>query len=413
MSGTQGPEEGTPEYEWLYGSTPPLTGAADPDATQIVRSGESTTPAQRPDRTQLLPTTPPVAGPTHGAEPPVSPPRGGSELPPTDGSEPGLDGDSGKRRWRPRGFRLVRLLLLAWLVFLIAVPWWAWTKIATLEAEPGGDRPGEQDGTTYLLVGSDSRAGLTKQERRELGTGDAAGQRTDTIMLLHIGSGPNLLMSIPRDSLVDLPGYGVTKINAAYAYGGAKLLVKTVEQNTGIRVDNYVEIGFGGLVKVVDAVGGIEICPRKRMRDRLANLDIEKGCQPADGKTALGYARSRHTTALGDIDRARRQREVVSSVGAKAASPWSVLNPVRYVRLAAAGAGSFAIGEDTGPLDLGRFAWAMTRVSGETGLTCGVPIADLGVNWDQARSARMFQHIIEDDTAGIARDLCTPSGLPK
>lgn len=401
MSGSQRPEKGTPEYEWLYGSDPAVPHrAADPDATQVVAStAEELTPGSRPDRTELLPTTPATTqsdGPSAGA-----------------GSGPGSGSDSEGRRWRPRGLRVIKILFLAWLVFLIAVPWWAWTQIATVDAEPAGDRPAEQDGTTYLLVGSDSRAGLTRQERRDLGTGDAAGQRTDTIMLLHIGSGPNLLMSIPRDSIVDVPGYGITKVNAAYAYGGAKLLVRTIEQNTGIRVDNYVEIGFGGLVKVVDAVGGIEICPRKRMVDPLANLDIERGCQPADGKTALGYARSRHTSALGDIDRARRQREVVSAVGGKAASPWSVLNPVRYVRLASAGAGSFAIGEDTGPVDLGRFGWAMTRVSGDTGLTCGVPIADLGVNWDKERSARMFQHIIEDDTEGIARSLCTPSGLPK
>jgi LCP family protein required for cell wall assembly len=408
MSGSQRPKKGTPEYEWLYGSNPSLSHPTDPDATQLVSStAEDSTPAPPPDRTQLLPTTParpqspaPAAG--DGTAPPTPPPG-------VSGS-PGPGAGSGGR---PRGLRLIKILFLAWLIFLIAVPVWAWTKIATVDAEPGGDRPGEQDGTTYLLVGSDSRAGLTTRERRELGTGDAAGQRTDTIMVLHIGSGPNLLLSIPRDSLVEVPGYGVTKINAAYAYGGPKLLVRTIEQSTGIRVDNYVEIGFGGLVKVVDAVGGIEICPKKRMVDPLANLDIRRGCQQADGKTALGYARSRHTSALGDIDRARRQREVVSAVGSKAASPWSVLNPVRYTRLASAGAGSFAIGEDTGPLDLGRFGWAMTRVSGDTGLTCGVPIADLGVNWDEERSARMFQHIIEDDTEGIARSLCTPTGLPK
>ena len=70
------------------------------------------------------------------------------------------------------------------------------------------------------------------------------------------------------------------------------------------------------------------------MKDQLANLDIPKGCQEADGTTALGYARSRHTSALGDIDRAQHQREVVSAVGTEAASPWSVINPVRYFRLA-------------------------------------------------------------------------------
>jgi anionic cell wall polymer biosynthesis LytR-Cps2A-Psr (LCP) family protein len=158
--------------------------------------------------------------------------------------------------------------LLLWVVFLVAVPVWAWTKITKVDAEPDGDRPGSQPGSTYLLVGSDSREGLTAAQRRRLGTGQAEGRRTDTIMLLHTGRGPNLLLSIPRDSIVDIPGNGRTKVNAAYALGGPELLVETLESETGIRIDNYVEIGFGGFVNVVDAVGGVEICPEQRMGRR-------------------------------------------------------------------------------------------------------------------------------------------------
>lgn len=303
------------------------------------------------------------------------------------------------------------LVLLLWLVFLVAVPVWAWSKIAKVDAEPDGERPDSQPGQTYLLVGSDSREGLSQAERKRLGTGGASGRRTDTIMLLHTGAGPNLLMSIPRDSIVDVPGHGSTKINAAYAFGGPELLVQTLENETGIRIDSYVEIGFGGFVNVVDAVGGIEICPEKAMRDPQANLRIAKGCQEVDGATALGYARSRKTSSLGDIDRAEHQREVVSAVGSKAASPWSVLNPVRFLRLAGSGADSLALGEDTGPLDTLRFTWAMTRVTGDKGLTCGVPIADLAVNWDSERAPRMFKLIREDRTEDIPGNLCKPSGL--
>lgn len=304
------------------------------------------------------------------------------------------------------------MLLLLWLVFLVAVPIWAWTEIEKVDADPGGDRPGSQPGSTYLLVGSDSREDLTAEERRRFGTGEAEGRRTDTIMLLHTGDGPNLLLSIPRDSIVDIPGQGSDlKINAAYALGGPELLVQTLESETGIRIDNYVEIGFGGFVGIVDAVGGIEICPEQAMDDPLANLHIEKGCQEANGPTALGYARSRHTSALGDIDRARRQREVVSAVGDEALSPWSVLNPVRYARLAAAGADALAVGEDTGPFDTARFAFAMTRVNGENGLTCTVPIADLAVHWDRERALELFELIKEDRTAEVSDDLCRATGL--
>jgi LCP family protein required for cell wall assembly len=299
-----------------------------------------------------------------------------------------------------------------WLVYLLAVPLWAWTQIEKVDAEPDDGRPDGQPGHNYLLVGSDSREGLSRAERRRLGTGAGEGRRTDTIMLLHTGDGPSLLLSVPRDSIVEVPGYGTEKVNAAYAYGGPELLVRTLENETGIRIDSYVEIGFAGFVDVVDAVGGIEVCPKQAIEDPLAKLKIDKGCQEVDGPTALGYARSRKTSALGDIDRARRQREVVSAVGDKAASPWSVLNPVRYFRLSSAGADSLRLGKDTGPFDTARFAWAMTRVTGDKGLTCTVPIADLAVNWDSERAPRMFRLIRQDRTSDIPRSLCRPSGLP-
>lgn len=307
--------------------------------------------------------------------------------------------------------RWVVLVLVLWLAFLVAVPIWAWTQVTKVDADPGGDRPAAQPGTTYLLVGSDSRQGLTAQQRKELGTGKAAGGRTDTIMLVHTGSGPTVLLSIPRDSLVEVPGHGTTKINAAFAYGGPELLVRTVESATGIRIDGYAQIGFGGFVGVVNAVGGIQICPTKDMKDPRAGLDIEAGCQHVGGHVALAYARSRHATELGDITRARHQREVVGAVGDKALSPWTVLNPVRYVSLASAGAEALIVGKDTGPVDTARFAWALTQVAGSDGMTCSVPISDLAVHWDPERAERMFRLIRTDQTADIPADLCSPTGL--
>jgi LCP family protein required for cell wall assembly len=292
----------------------------------------------------------------------------------------------------------VLVLLGLWLLYLVVVPLYAWTRVDKVDADPGGDRPGEQPGTTFLVVGSDARPGLS-------------GQRTDTIMLLHTGSGPNLLLSVPRDSQVDVPGTGTTKINAAFALGGPKLLVQTVEDNTGIRVDHYVEIGFTGLVDLVDAVGGIEICPKTAMKDRLAGLDVAKGCQPADGKTALAYARSRHTSQLGDIDRARHQREVVSAIGREVASWQTLVNPVRYWRVNTAAAESVRVDEAMGPFAAARFAVAMTRVDGDSGLTCGVPIVDLAVTWDPDRAQQLFTLIAEDRTDEVSGDLCRPSGL--
>ncbi len=410
-SGKGGPEEGTPEYDWLYGKSRP----AD-DATRAVpRSGSRG--QGRPagsgsdEATRMMPVQP-----RPGQEPTSAPPRQRSTPPPTTPTtHPGTGGRGGRGGRRgPRVRRVVGLVLLLWIVYLVVVPFLAWNNVSQVKAFGQGDRPDEQPGTTYLLVGSDSRDDLTEAERKELGTGGPVGRRTDTIMLLHTGSGPNVLTSIPRDSLVDIPGHGRTKVNAAFAFGGPKLLVQTLEQNTGVRIDHYVEIGFGGFVDVVDAVGGIEICPKKAMKDPQANLDIKKGCQEADGKTALGYARSRKTyTALGDVDRARAQREVVSAVGAKAVSPWSVLNPVRYWKLSHAAAGSLITSKGTGVMDAGKFALAMTRVDGENGRTCGVPIANLAVTWDEERSQKFFGYLIRDETDQMPKSLCTPSGLPK
>ena len=297
---------------------------------------------------------------------------------------------------------MVLLLLVAWVAYLVVVPFLAWNKVEKAAWEPDGERPADQPGTTYLLVGSDSRADLTKAQRQELSTGTVEGQRTDTIMLLHTGSGPNLLMSIPRDSLVDIPGSGVGKINGAFARGGAPLLVQTLEQDTGIRIDDYAEIGLGGVVDMVDAVGGIQICPNHRMRDKLAGLNIKKGCQDVDGATALAYSRSRHTNLkLGDVARARQQREVVKAVGKKALSPWTFVNPVRYWSLNMAVPASFSFGDGTSKITAGRFGLAMTRVNGSNGLTCSVPISDLSVRWDEERSQQMFAKIISDDTDSI------------
>ncbi|HET6651245.1 MAG TPA: LCP family protein [Nocardioides sp.] len=397
-----------PDYNWLYGSRHSGAGSS---SESTGGPGPTAGAGHDPDPTRMLPTME-RPSPRRGGQPYEDPTRP-QERAGRPTRRPAAAPPPPRQKKPRRRFRAgwVRTLVLVWLVFLVAVPLWAWSQVDKVRTDPGGDRPAEQSGTTYLLVGSDSREGLTREEQLEFGTGRGEGRRTDTIMLLHTGAGPNLLMSIPRDSILEIPGYGSNKVNAAFALGGPRLLVETLELATGIRIDDYVEIGFGGFVNVIDAVGGIEICPKTAMKDPQANLDIEKGCQEADGTTALGYARSRKTSALGDIDRARHQREVVSAVGSEAVSPWSVINPVRYFRLADSGSDSLRVGKDTSLLSTMRFAWAMTRVDGDSGLTCGVPIADLAVNWDQERADRLFELIREDRTEDVPKSLCKPSGL--
>ncbi|RNL78623.1 LCP family protein [Nocardioides marmorisolisilvae] len=380
--------EDSPEYHWLYG----------------LKHG-STPPADEVEETQVIPGRPDPR--THPAAPDL-PPGGPRRIQPEPGTAPR------KRRRFPYG-KVVLLLVLAWIAYLVAVPTLAWKKVDKVNAFPAAStRPADQPGTTYLLVGSDSRAGLTAQQRRQLTTGGDVGQRTDTIMLLHIGSGKPLLLSIPRDSLVPIPGHGTTKINAAFAYGGAKLLIRTLEQDTGVKIDHYVEIGFGGFVNAVDAVNGITVCPTRRMFDRKAGLHIYAGCQHVNGITALAYARSRHSDpALGDISRAKHQREVVSAIGDKVKSPWSVLNPFRYSDLINAATDSLKVSDGTGVIDMAKFARAMTQVNGKSGLTCSMPIRDLAVHWDRDRALALMRRIKTDKTDHIPRNLCSPTGLPQ
>jgi LCP family protein required for cell wall assembly len=413
------PDRDEPDFDWLYGTKRKGVGSSGrdagdgaDDATQVqpVQGGQR--PSGRdPEPTQKLPTfnrdgsrRRPAAADRASDAPYQAPP------PARPRSAPSSSGYGG-RRFRFKWVYLWALLAL-WLVFLITVPLIAWSRIEKVDATPHGSRPPEQKGTTYLLVGSDSRQGLTRKQQLALGVGKGVGRRTDTIMLLHVGAGPNLLMSIPRDSLVPIPGHGTTKINAAFAYGGPRLLAATIENNTGIRVDDYIEIGFSGFVDVVDAVGGIQICPKTNIKDPRAGIHLEKGCQDVDGRVALGYARSRHGQRFGDITRALHQRQVVSAVGSEAVSPWSVINPVRYYRLWMAGAKSLRVGKDTGMIATMRFALAMRRVDGKHGLTCAVPISDLAVHWDPQRSKKLFKLIAEDRTADVPKALCKKNGLP-
>lgn len=423
-----------PDFDWLYGKK----GAAgeNPDATRAIpvqprpdagrpgsdpRNGPRNGPPNPDDQhTQVMSTgaRPERPYPADEQVRPAPTPQQPPQQPPGPPRAPKERGGSGGGFWarrarRPRFWiRLVIALFALWLLYTVAVPFIAWQKGDPVAFEPDGDRPGDQPGTTYLMVGSDSRANLSAEERKKYHTGNPESELTDTIMLLHTGAGPNVLLSIPRDSIVDIPGSGESKINSAYGRGGAKLLTEVIEKETGIRVDEYVEIGLGGVAGVVDAVGGVEICPKERMKDPLAGLNVKKGCQEADGATALAYSRSRKQSALGDLDRVRRQREVVSAIGDKVISPWSVVNPVRWWKLNNSVPEFFAFGDGTGKFDAAKWALAMTKVDGTDGLTCTMPVTDLSANnWDMDRAGPLFDAIKEDRTDDITKKQCTPSGI--
>ncbi|GAA1972244.1 LCP family protein [Nocardioides panacihumi] len=400
------PGEG-PDFDWLYGARGRSGNPEKAEATRAMPvQPRSQGRTAQPAAAQPAPTQVRRTYDQRAAQPPTAPPL----APPPGESRTG--GGGGRRPSFKTVRRIVYVLLLAWIVSIVWVGLSFPNAMTRVAWEPNGARPADQPGTTYLIVASDSRKGLSAAQRKKLHTGNDVGQRTDTIKLLHTGSGPNLLMTIPRDSYVPIPGHGSTKINAAFAYGGPKLLVKTIEQDTGIRIDGYVEIGMGGLVNLVDGVGGITICPTTNMNDPLANLHVKKGCQPADGVKALAYARSRHAQKLGDLGRGEAQSEVIGQIGKKVATPGTLLNPFKLNGLKSAASG-IAVGKDMGTIDIAKFAWAFKSVSNGSALTCGVPISDMYIHWDQTRAKRMFGYVTADKTGDIPKSLCTPSGLPK
>jgi LCP family protein required for cell wall assembly len=265
------------------------------------------------------------------------------------------------------------------------------------------DRPVAGRGTTWLLVGSDNRNDLSPQQQAELATGgDTGNGRTDTIMLVHLpgfgSSAPTTMVSIPRDSYVPIPGQGRDKINAAFALGGPQLLIQTVEQATGIRLDHYAEIGFGGFAAVVDAVGGVTMCPKEPISDPLAGIDLPAGCQKLDGRNALGYVRSR-ATPRADLDRMINQREFMSALLRRTASPAVWLNPFRWYSVQSSATNALTVDNGAHVWDLARLGWALR---GST-LTTTVPIgefssADSGdvVMWNKDLASRLFEALSND-----------------
>ncbi|MEO7588032.1 MAG: LCP family protein [Arachnia sp.] len=393
------------DLEWLYRreeEPSEQTRVLAAEEVERLRGKPAPTPRRTPPNRPSPTPAPPPPPPSQPPRKPGRPSSGDDGIPPRTRRP--------KRRHPVRN--IVGVVLLAWVVFMVGTPVFALVRGTVVDASPTGDRPPEQPGRTILLVGSDAREDMTPEERSKLRTGSTEGRRTDTMLLLYVPpSGSSALVSLPRDSLVSIPGHGKNKLNAAYSFGGAPLLVETVEKTTGVRIDGYLEIGFLGLVDVVDAVGGIEVCPAKPMKDKDAHIDIPAGCQNLDGVTALGYVRMRKADPRGDLGRIERQREVIGKVMKKATSPLSILNPVTYWKLNMAVAKSVARSDQTGPAALASIASGLFQTATGTGLSLTVPIANANYNsnvgsavlWDEKASQEMFTAIATGDVKTLEK----------
>jgi LCP family protein required for cell wall assembly len=191
---------------------------------------------------------------------------------------------------------------------------------------------------TFLVLGSDSRQGLTKKQQRALGTNArlVGGQRSDTIIVVQVDPQKDrtVVLSIPRDLRVPIPGHGINKINTAFSHG-PDVMVRTVEKLTGLQINHYVEVNFIGFERLVDALGGVPICIDRPMKDRLARLNLPRaGCYNLDGKRALGFVRARHIEgdAIPDFSRISRQQKFMRALIEKSMSIGSAFHIPELIR---------------------------------------------------------------------------------
>ncbi|QNG37263.1 LytR family transcriptional regulator [Geodermatophilaceae bacterium NBWT11] len=211
------------------------------------------------------------------------------------------------------------------------------------ESRPAPATP--EDGTdaepvTFLLVGSDTRA--------DIAGGELPDARSDAIMIARLSGDRQhvQVVSIPRDSWVDIPGHGKNKINAAYAFGGPSLLVQTVEQLTGVRIDHYAAISFEGLISMTDALGGVDV--EVAETTSWGPYTFTQGTNHLDGDQARWYVGQRYDLPGGDFDRVRRQQNYLRSLFTKLFQQGTFSSPGQLDEVLLAVTSSIAVDDSLG-----------------------------------------------------------------
>jgi LCP family protein required for cell wall assembly len=203
---------------------------------------------------------------------------------------------------------------------------------------PGLALPVNDEPLNILVLGSDRRDVIEGKKRssREFQGGEG-GQRADVMILVHIAANAEsaVMVSLPRDLRVEIPGLGTDKLNAAYAYGGPKLTVRTVKEFTGLPIHHYVEVNFASFQNIVNTLGGVKIYIDRPLSDARSGLEVpEAGCIKMDGAMALSYVRARYIDPTADIGRINRQQLFIRTLMRKVKSLDFLLNPTKWVELA-------------------------------------------------------------------------------
>ncbi|MTA27830.1 MAG: hypothetical protein F2562_03110 [Actinobacteria bacterium] len=281
---------------------------------------------------------------------------------------------SARRRRRAIAPRVNTITVAVAFVVLTAVG----LLVATRQQEANVERVGELNGmladtsgpfVNYLLVGSDTREGIDPNSPDYSGIGntdDAGGQRSDTLMILHVDNerGTASIMSIPRDLWVDIPGHGKNRINTAYQYG-ADVLVTTVQQSLGVPLNHYVEVNFNSFKSIVSALGGVDLCFEFPTRDVHVGLNVpEPGCYTLDPIQSLAYARSRYYETFqngewvvdgrADLGRIARQQAFMQAAINKAIEQ-TTSNPLRTSELVNAAVSSLRVDPGTNLVETAEY----------------------------------------------------------
>ncbi len=314
---------------------------------------------------------------------------------------------SATRRARRQRTVIVACTLLSIVVLLVATGTWALggyinSHVARVSA---GTAPAPSTGPLNILVaGVDRRTGLTRAQQLQLHVGRVASSNSDTLMVVHVAADHRSVsvVSLPRDSWVNIPGHGMNKINAAFGLGGPKLMVQTVEQNTGLVINDYAEINFLGFVKIVNALGGVNICLPTAVDDPYSGLHMSAGKHHVNGIQALMFARDRHSFALSDFQRISDQQQLLSSLLHEAISSGTLTNPVRLSSFLHAALSAIRVDQN---LNVTSLADELRTVPPNQVTFTTVPIKNMNyttptgesaVLWDTAAASTLFNRIKTD-----------------
>ncbi|MDR2748787.1 MAG: LCP family protein [Bifidobacteriaceae bacterium] len=299
-----------------------------------------------------------------------------------------------------RVWKIIIAIILVFILFIVGVLIWANSRL--LHENALTNKADNSSATTFLIAGSDARDKSVHD--------DTAGGRSDTIMLLTLPkSGTPSLISIPRDSYVDIDGYGANKLNAAYSYGGSKLMVKTIEENFNIKIDHFIEMGFDGLLSTVDSVGKLHLCLDYDVDDNDSGLKWKAGCHDVDGGQALAFSRMRYADPLSDIGRTLRQRQVINELGKKIYSPDVLLNPFKAFPVANTSLDSMIFDERANIFDVAQAFFGFKDASGDKGAHGTLPIKSMGYNAGAAGSVLLLD---DDEMPAFMKSLQDGSVKP-